>query len=140
MKRILLIAATTALLATPVLAETASNQSQEDMSPTVDVTKAMINGNKIEHVTAQINKPGYIAIHNDGAGTPPNSLGHIALNPGKTEDITITADSDIDPNSNVTLMLHYETNGNQTYDFGPGSTDVDTPVKVGDQVVNIPLK
>ena len=33
------------------------------------------------------------------------------------------------------VMLHQDTNGNGVYEFGPGSTDVDTPVMQNEEVV-----
>jgi hypothetical protein len=144
MKRILIAAAATAALAMPALAQNSggmsTNGTSDNMSPMVDVSKAKIEGSKITGVTAQIDKPGYLVIHNKGAGAPPASLGHIALDPGTTRAVNIESDSTLDPSSDITLMLHYETNDNNSYDFGPGSTDVDTPVMVGDKAINVPVK
>ena len=56
------------------------------------------------------------------------------------ENLTIDATEALDPSTNISLMLHYETNDNDTYDFGAGMTDVDTPVSVGDAVVVAPVK
>jgi len=145
MKRILIAAAATAALAVPAMAQSsgsnmAASGTPEATSPMVDVSNAKIEGNKITGVTAQIDKPGYLVIHNKGEGAPPASLGHITLNPGTTRGVSVEAGSALDPDSGITLMLHYETNDNNSYDFGPGSTDVDTPVMVGDQMINVPLK
>ncbi len=116
----------------------AQDQTEPD-GVSVDASNAMIEGTKVTNISAEINRAGYLVIHNEGAGAPPASLGHVRLEPGMTNDISIDTGSTIDPNSGVTLMLHYETNENNTYDFGPGSTDVDTPVMFGDAVVNVPV-
>ena len=124
-----------------VLAATGAAIAQ-DKGPdivSIDASSAMIDGSKVTNITAEINRPGYLVVHNDAAGAPPASLGHVRLNPGRTGDISIDTGATIDPNSNVTLMLHYETNDNNSYDFGPGSTDVDGPVMVGDTVANVAI-
>ena len=122
------------------IAQNSNNNGDGTAAPKIDATSAMIEGNKITYVSASIDQPGYIVIHNDGAGAPPASLGHLRLQPGMTGDLSIEADGPVDPATNLTLMLHYETNDNDTYDFGPGMTDVDTPVSVGDAVINVPVK
>ena len=122
------------------LAQNSSNNGDGINAPKIDATSAMIEGDKITNVSASIDRPGYLVIHNDGAGAPPASLGHIALQPGMTGDLSIDADGPLDPATNLSLMLHYETNDNNTYDFGPGMTDVDTPVSIGDTVVTVPVK
>jgi hypothetical protein len=135
------ILAATALIGIAGAAHAQNNaNSSAQTGPVIDAVDAMIEGNRITNVTAEIDRPGYLVIHNDGAGAPPASLGHIALPQGRTGNISIEADGPLDPASNLTLMLHYETNDNQTYDFGPGSTDVDTPVMNGDAPVVVPVK
>ncbi len=114
----------------------------QDATPdgvSIDAASAMIEGSKVTNVSAEINRPGYLVIHNEAAGAPPASLGHIRLDPGMTGDISIDTGAMIDPDSKVTLMLHYETNDNNSYDFGPGSTDVDGPVMIGDTVANVAI-
>ncbi|GAB5507457.1 MAG: hypothetical protein JJ969_16100 [Rhizobiaceae bacterium] len=124
-----------------VLAATGAAIAQ-DKGPdivSIDASSAMIEGSKVTNISAEIDRAGYLVIHNDAAGAPPASLGHVRLNPGRTGDISIDTGAMIDPASNVTLMLHYETNDNNSYDFGPGSTDVDGPVMVGDTVANVAI-
>ena len=130
--------ATTALAA---IAISGAAIAQEDPAKTfIDASNAMIEGNQIKNVSASIERKGYLVIHNEGAGAPPASVGHIALQPGMNENLTIDATEALDPSTNISLMLHYETNDNDTYDFGAGMTDVDTPVSVGDAVVMAPVK
>lgn len=138
MKRLILAAS---VLAIAGAAHAQSNSSPGTPgSPMIDALDVMVEGNKISNVTVEIDRPGYLVIHNDGAGAPPASLGHIRLPQGRTGNINIEATGPLDPATNLTLMLHYETNDNQTYDFGPGSTDVDTPVMNGDAPVVVPVK
>ncbi len=134
----------TALLAGAALAMAGGIAGAKDMSeqvpvPEVNASNAKIEGNTIMNISASIDRPGFLVIHNNGAGAPPASLGHIALQPGTTGNLNIKADGPLDPDSGITLMLHYDTNHNNTYDFGPGSTDVDTPVMGGDKPINVPV-
>jgi hypothetical protein len=145
MKKILIATAAIAALSGAAYAQSGSGSNANSQpgvtgSPMIDAAGAMIEGNKITNVTAEIDRPGYLVIHNDTDGAPPAALGHIRLDQGRTGDISIEASGPIDPATNPTLMLHYETNGNETYDFGPGSTDVDTPVMIGSDPVIVPVK
>ncbi|KFB10442.1 DUF7282 domain-containing protein [Nitratireductor basaltis] len=145
MKYLLMTAASAVFLAGSAFAQTSpdtdtNDNNMTDMMPGIDVSNAMIDGNKITGVTVTSNQPAYVVIHNEGEGAPPASLGHMRVEPGETSDLSIEADGELDPASGITLMLHYETNDNNTYDFGPGSTDVDTPAMGADGPINVPLQ
>jgi hypothetical protein len=120
------------------LSGTAMAQQATNM-PSINVGTAKIEGNKITGVEVTMDKPGYLVIHNKGAGAPPASLGHIAVGAGKSTNITVESDKPLDPKTEISLMLHYETNGNTTYDFGPGKTDVDVPVTANKEVMSMPM-
>lgn len=123
-----------------VLALSGSAFAQEATNmPSINVGTAKIEGNKITGVEVTMDKPGYLVIHNKAAGAPPASLGHIAVGAGKSTNITVDADGPLDPATDISLMLHYETNGNTTYDFGPGKTDVDVPVTANKEVMSMPM-
>jgi hypothetical protein len=144
MKKILIAAAAVAALSGTAHAQSGSGsnsnaQPGSPASPMIDALDATIEGNTIGNVTVEIDRPGYVVIHNDAEGAPPASLGHIRVDQGRTGNINIEATGPIDPATNPTLMLHYETNDNETYDFGPGSTDVDTPVMNGSDPVVVPV-
>ncbi len=133
MTKMLCSAAAIALLT----AVPAAAQSDADYAPKLDTANAKIEGNRVTGIGVEINRTAYVVVHDDGAGAPPASLGHIKVDPGETENLSI--DLTGTPGANPTVMLHYETNDNLTYDFGPGSTDVDTPVMVGDSPVVEPI-
>jgi hypothetical protein len=137
--RIGILAAATVLAVSGATFAQAQTASKSNL-PDINVGSAKIEGDKITGVSVTIDRPGYLVIHNDAAGKPPASLGHIKLSPGTTTNVVIPADATLDPASHIELMLHYETNDNDTYDFGPDHTDVDTPVMgAGDKVVMVPM-
>ena len=136
MKKFMLAAAAATLMTAPALAQDKNDASQ--YAPRIGTELAKVEGDTITGVVVDINRAGYLVIHNEGAGAPPASIGHIRVEPGK--DIAVNVEFQGELGANPSLMLHYETNDNTTYDFGPNSTDVDTPVMIGDQVVAVPLK
>ncbi|MGR3464092.1 DUF7282 domain-containing protein [Limimaricola sp.] len=73
---------------------------------------------------------GYIVLHAvaDGAPVAPESIGHAMVMAGENTDVTVTIPEALPAGTEMVAMLHVESNGNGTYDFGPGMTDVDTPV------------
>ena len=136
MKRILLAAVgVTALVGTAI----AQSNNTASNATNLDVTNAKIEGNRIVGVNVEMEDDGYVVIHDNAAGAPPASLGHIRVSSGLSENLSIEATGALDPANGISLMLHSETNGNMTYDFGPESTDVDTPISLADGVVMAPL-
>ncbi|MCP1167548.1 DUF7282 domain-containing protein [Limimaricola litoreus] len=73
---------------------------------------------------------GYIVLHavEDGVPVVPESLAHAMVMAGENADVTVTIPAALAAGTELVAMLHVESNGNGTYDFGPGMTDVDTPV------------
>ncbi|EYD70826.1 DUF7282 domain-containing protein [Limimaricola hongkongensis] len=73
---------------------------------------------------------GYIVLHEvaDGAPVVPESIGHAMVMAGENTDVTVTIPEALPAGTELVAMLHTESNGNGIYDFGPGMTDVDTPV------------
>lgn len=63
----------------------------------------------------------------DGKIVLPQSIGHTAVSAGTTEDVKVTADMALEEGGEYHAMIHYDTNGNGEYEFGEGSTDIDTP-------------
>ncbi|WP_265518925.1 DUF7282 domain-containing protein [Nitratireductor luteus] len=129
MRNVILTASAAMLLTGSAFAQTEADPGETDMAevPAIETENAKIEGDKITGVSVTTNRPGYVVIHDNAAGAPPASLGHLRVEPGETEDLSIDVAGVLDPASGIVLMLHYETNDNHTYDFGPGATDVDTP-------------
>lgn len=97
------------------------------------------DANRVTFAKISAQEDGYIVIHEmqDGKPVVPGSIGNASVKAGDNSDVTVTTDKELSEDSEYAAMLHAETNGNATYDFGEGSTDVDTPVTVNGKPVVI---
>ncbi len=95
----------------------------------IAVDGAKIMGDAIVFPSVLIDKDGYVVIHEmkDGAPVLPGSIGHMAVKAGTTADVSVPVAGGAKAGTDYMAMIHYETNGNATYDFAAGMTDVDTP-------------
>ena len=95
----------------------------------IDVEGAKIEDGAIVFPSVLIDKDGYVVIHAVENGQPaiPASIGHTAVPAGTTENVSVEVEGGAMEGTDYVAMIHYETNDNDTYDFGEGSTDVDTP-------------
>jgi hypothetical protein len=94
----------------------------------IAVDGAKVMGDAIIFPSVLIDKDGYVVIHEvkDGTAVIPGSIGHVAVKAGTTENVSVPVVG-AKSGTEYMAMIHYETNGNGTYDFGDGMTDVDTP-------------
>ena len=118
-KTLTLLAISAALGATPALADHLN----------LDVDGVKIDGAKVWIPSALIDKPGFVVLHAvvDGQVVVPASIGNAYIEAGTTENVEITADYPLKAGEDYIAMLHYDTDGDGTYSFGEGMTDVDTP-------------
>lgn len=95
----------------------------------IDVEGAMIEDGAIVFPSVLIDQDGYVVIHavENGEAVIPASIGHTAVPAGTTENVRVEVEGGAMEGTDYVAMIHYETNDNDTYDFGEGSTDVDTP-------------
>lgn len=80
---------------------------------------------------ALIPEPGFVVIHEtDAAGdvVVPGSLGSAPLSAGDNRGVRVTLDRATRAGETLVAMLHRDTDGDGAYEFGPGSTGVDTPL------------
>lgn len=124
MTRTLLASAATAAL----FASSAAAQTQNS----IDTSDVMIDGDQVTFSNVTAAEAGYVVIHTtlDGEVVVPQSIGSAAIAAGENADVTVTTDYPLAEGENYIAMLHVESNGNDTYDFGVDNTDVDTPVVV----------
>jgi hypothetical protein len=95
----------------------------------IDVEGATIEEDAIVFPSVKIDQDGYVVVHavEDGAPVLPGSLGHTAVPEGDSENVSVEIEGGAMADTDYVAMIHYETNDNDTYDFGEGMTDVDTP-------------
>lgn len=108
-------------------------------APMMDMGDSMAMIGSSDITIANVNLPdgGYVTLHEvvDGAPVVPQSIGHVAVEPGLNESVVLTSDVVLEADKEYMLMLHDETNANGTYDFGVDSTDVDTPVMINGEML-----
>jgi hypothetical protein len=87
-----------------------------------------VEGADVTFPSVLIDKDGFVVLHQvkDGKIVLPQSIGHTAVSAGTTEDVKVTADMALEEGGEYHAMIHYDTNGNGEYEFGEGSTDIDT--------------
>ncbi len=107
----------------------------------VDTAGVKVEGKTATFAKVSSDKGGYLVLHEvkDGAPVVPGSIGHVALKPGHNESVTVETDVELAADGAYMAMLHDETNGNDTYDFGDGATDVDTPTMMEGKPVVMPF-
>ena len=95
----------------------------------IDAGGASFSGRNITCPMVKIDKPGYLVIHAFDGDSPviPASVGNVWLEAGETADVTVKLDARVMKDTKYLAMLHYETNGNTSYDFGPDNTADDGP-------------
>lgn len=122
----LLSLGTSAAVMAMAVALAASPAFAKHLNIAVDGAKVM--GDAIVFPSVLIDKDGYVVIHEvkDGAAVIPGSIGNAAVKAGTTENVSVPVVG-ATSGTEYMAMIHYETNGNSTYDFGDGSTDIDTP-------------
>jgi hypothetical protein len=101
------------------------------VNPAIVTAGIVFDGARVTFPSVTSSDNGYLVLHamKDGKVVVPDSIGHVAINAGANTAVTVTADYPLVPGESYVAMLHRETNGNATYDFGPGATDVDTPIE-----------
>ncbi len=107
----------------------------------IDTTDVKVEGKTATFAKVSSDNGGYLVLHEvkDGAPVVPGSIGHVAIPAGESMDVAVEADMDLAADGQYMVMLHDETNGNDTYDFGEGSTDVDTPTMADGKPVVMPF-
>jgi hypothetical protein len=95
----------------------------------IAVEGVKVDGASVTFPSVLIDKDGFVVLHQveNGEIVLPAAIGHAAVPTGTTENVTVTADMPLEAGREYHAMIHYDTNGNGEYEFGEGSTDVDTP-------------
>ncbi|MFZ3585031.1 PQQ-dependent sugar dehydrogenase [Loktanella sp. DJP18] len=118
-------------------AGTADAATERLMTPMIVAEGVTIDGDTVTVPQVVAERDGFLVIHTvlDGQPVVPESIGHAAVSAGVNENVEITINFPFADGEDYLAMLHLDSNGNGTYDFGPEMTDVDTPVMVDGQAV-----
>ena len=117
------------LLATTAAAMLALGSSAFAAS-SITTQGATVRGDVLTLPKVMAGQDGYLVIHAVENGKPvePQSIGHTPVTKGENDNVAVTTDYPLKPGQSYLAMLHKETNGDGTYDFGKGMTKVDTPM------------
>ena len=133
----------TLLFALSLLAFLTACATAQDSTPSVTVSDQAVEESSVTVDSVVAEQDGFIVIHRaNAAGSgplAPSSIGHAQVSTGENTDVAVTLDESVSEGDTLFAMLHVDSNGNGVYEFGPGSTDVDTPVMVEDEVVVQPF-
>ncbi|WP_102107524.1 DUF7282 domain-containing protein [Oceaniglobus roseus] len=96
----------------------------------IGTTGATFKGSTVTFPNVEAPSDGYLVIHEVRGGqvVAPQSLGYTPVMAGDNANVAVDIGMPFEEGMTYQAMLHAETNGNDTYDFGEGMTDVDTPV------------
>jgi predicted outer membrane protein len=99
-------------------------------------------GNTVVVGSVMMPEDGFVVIHSvkDGKPMAPQSIGHTAVKSGGNQDVRVELEYTPQAGEDFVAMLHRDTGQMGTYEFGPGSTDVDLPVMKDGKPVIDPFK
>jgi uncharacterized protein (DUF1684 family) len=100
-------------------------------------------GTTISIDSVNIPDGGFVVIHaSDEEGDPiaPESIGHVAVEPGTHENVSVELDEEVASGDKVFVMLHEDTGEEGTYEFGADNTDVDLPTVYDGKAVVVPME
>jgi sugar lactone lactonase YvrE len=106
-------------------------------APMVDAEGASSDGNSVTIPRIVAAEDGFLVVHTilDGEPVVPASIGHVAIEAGEASDVTVDLDFAPVSGESYMAMLHVDSDGDESYSFGPGSTDLDGPVMMDGQIV-----
>lgn len=126
MKQLLIALTVSTGLSTVALAQDSDNNNLSN----IDTGSVMVDGNVVSGVDVQIDRPGFLVLHDEANGAPPNSLGVIAVQPEGATNVRVEAEEMVDMANNPSLMLYYDTNANETFDHGMDTPAIAAPVPI----------
>ncbi len=103
----------------------------------IDTSNVKVKGDTVTFSEVMANAKGYLVIHDMKNGKPvePGSIGHTWIRKGDNKMVKVTTTKRLKPGHTYLAMLHKDTNNNRKFDFGKGSTNVDTPMKMNGKPV-----
>ncbi|WP_150122337.1 YncE family protein, partial [Sulfitobacter sp. HI0129] len=125
-----------ALAALAVAAQTATVQAQQ-----VSVTNPSVEAGTLSVDVTGLNGSGFVVVHavaEGGGPVVPQSIGN-AYVPEGVEHVTVPIGAPVAAGDKLFVMLHTDSGVARVYEFGEGTTDIDTPVMVDGKPVVIPI-
>lgn len=125
-----------ALAALAVAAQTATVQAQQ-----VSVTNPSVEAGALSVDVTGLNGSGFVVVHaaaEGGGPVVPQSIGN-AYVPEGVEQVTVPIGAPVAAGDKLFVMLHTDSGVARVYEFGEGTTDIDTPVMVDGKPVAIPV-
>ena len=118
-----------------------SDQPQDE--ETVDTASVTASDQSVEGETVEVDEVaatenGFVVIHEtdeNGEAVVPESIGDAQVSSGVNGNVAVELDQEVAAGENLVAMLHVDSNNNGEYEFGPGNTEVDTPVTDNDDEV-----
>jgi hypothetical protein len=132
-------AATTAAVAATNAGGTALQEQGEQPTATVTIQNQTSDGTTVLVSSANLSEGGFVVIHDTGL-LEGDALGSVLgasayLEPGTSEDVTVTLDTQISANQTVIAMAHQDTDGDETYDFSATGGEEDGPYTTDGEAV-----
>jgi PGF-CTERM protein len=105
----------------------------------VSISDQASDGRTVVVDSVTMTKGGFLTIH-DGTLLDGDALGSVRgtsvyLSPGSHENVEVTLDEPLEEEGAAIAMPHFDTNGNQAYDFVSSEGDADGPYTSGGEIV-----
>ena len=103
----------------------------------IDIEGAKLHGATFTFKQVRIDRNGWLVMHPFENGEPKGTVyvGASYVPAGVNEDVAITVDPAPQPGEPYIVMLHYDMNDDQVFDFNDGITVPDAPVFEGNTMI-----
>ncbi|MGF1626115.1 MAG: hypothetical protein ACFCVH_14630 [Alphaproteobacteria bacterium] len=131
---------------TPPAAESMADESMESMETMAAMSMVSASDqaatDSIVVASVTMESAGFVTIHAsnpDGSMIAPDSIGHVAVPAGTSENVVVPLDTPVAAGDVVHVMLHEDTGEIGVYEFRAGATEFDLPVMMDGQMVMTPI-
>ena len=95
------------------------------------------DGNSLTFPEVVISKPGFLVLHpfKDGKPVPTEYVGAVPIKTGQNTNVAIEVDGGVSSGDMFVIMLHYDMNEDEIFDFNDGITVPDAPVFEGHKLI-----
>ena len=95
------------------------------------------DGNSLTFPEVVISKPGFLVLHpfKNGKPVPTEYVGAVPIKAGQNTNVAIEVDGGVSSGDMFVVMLHYDMNEDEIFDFNDGITVPDAPVFEGHKLI-----